>query len=88
MDFSSILLLLVKVTQLSNLSPTETPDNISYRSTEDADDLLYGAPKVTLTLLHSLVATLLCFPIGCLALNNVYKVRSSTKHAPVSIKRT
>ena len=69
-----LILLPTQVTQLSNLSPTETPDNISYRSTEETDDFFYGTPKLTLSLLHSLLATLLCLPIGCIALSNVYKV--------------
>ncbi|XP_066928409.1 uncharacterized protein [Clytia hemisphaerica] len=53
-------------------SPVDTPDNISYRSEDD--DFLYEAPKISITLLYSLLATILCFPIGCFALNNVYKV--------------
>jgi len=63
---------LLYILQVSQLSVPDTPDNVSYRS--DDDDLLYDTPKVGLVFLYSVLATFLCFPIGALALKNVYQV--------------
>lgn len=69
-------------TLLTLRSPVaETPDIASHRSNDN--DFAYETPHLGVTFARALLATILCLPIGALALKNVYKVCFTTN----SLKR-
>lgn len=61
-----------------SVSPAETPDNMSAHSGGSAD-FIGEPPNFWSVLGYSLLATLICFPIGCFALRNAYHVKLCLK---------
>lgn len=53
-------------------SPAETPDNVSFRSEDD--EFLHKTPRISTVFAYAVLATIICLPIGALAIKNVYQM--------------